>query len=107
MSVMAKRAVKNNLDAERLKAVDDALCVCIGILERERNGRGPENPETLKKLLEVHRGHILTNIGTLKDKTTRDEDDYFCVVRIQELVEKFDLRSLEEAKNLVCGSLKK
>lgn len=87
--------------AEKLEALGNTVRLCVGILEREKNGRGPENPETLKRLLENHRLNMLNSIRTLKSVNCWKEEHLEHMGRLFELVEKFDLGSLEEAHTII------
>jgi hypothetical protein len=86
---------------EKLAALENTVCLCIGILDREKNGRGPENPETLKQLLENHRLSMLDSIKVLKCTNCWKEEHLEHISRLGELVEKFDLGTLEQAHDII------
>ncbi len=94
--------MKPSIDAKvgTLSVFGETLALCIGILDRERNGRGPENPESLKDLLGTRQAWMLSEIEALK-KNPKAKGLREDVLRLEELVGKFDLRSLEEARSVI------
>ena len=85
-----------------MRSMSDTIILCIGIIEREKAGKGPENPETLRKLLDSHRDSLLFTVRAIKEKSARDEERER-INTLEEFIEKFDPDSLRSANKLICG----
>jgi hypothetical protein len=80
--------------------MSNTVMLCVGIVEREKAGKGPENPETLRKLLEDHKGSLICTIKELKEGTVDERREM--LNEIEELLEKFDPSSLKTANKMIC-----
>ncbi|MFH0817174.1 MAG: hypothetical protein V1909_00910 [Candidatus Micrarchaeota archaeon] len=96
---MAKKA--NGGHNARMVSMCDTIVLCIGIVDREKAGKGPENPETLRKLLDDHKDTLITSIKLIKDGSVDERREM--INDIEELLEKFDSESLRTANKLICG----
>ncbi len=90
----------NEDQKKKMEGMNNIVLLCIGIVEREKAGKGPENPETLRRLLDSHKDMLIFTTNTLKEKTKTEEDRAVCVT-LEELFQKFDQDSLKSANRLI------
>jgi hypothetical protein len=85
-----------------LETLEGTIKLTVELLERGKLGTGPENPESVGRLLEEKKQYLSESLRMLKENAKWGEEKRGHLSRLEELVEKFDISSLREAQDIVC-----